>query len=133
MGFRCPRRASPVRVIENNTEIWKDISGWEGFYQVSTEGRVRSLDRITRGKHGPTIYRGKILKLARRTVKYPVVVFTREDTRVYFAVHRIIASTFLGPCPEGLEVCHNNNNRYDSRLSNLRYDTRKANMADKKK
>jgi hypothetical protein len=85
--------------------MWKDIPGWEGYYQASTLGQIRSVDRVTRGRHGPTFYRGRVLKLDRRTTKYPVAVFTREDTRTSLNVHSVITATFLGPCPQGLEAC----------------------------
>jgi hypothetical protein len=45
-------------------------------------------------------------------------------------VHRLVLETFVGPCPPGLEACHNNGDSLDSRLVNLRWDTRKANAAD---
>lgn len=47
-------------------------------------------------------------------------------------VHRIVAESFLGPIPTGLDVCHNNGNRTDNRIDNLRFDTRKGNLADRK-
>src|SRR5699024_9639299 len=45
-------------------------------------------------------------------------------------VHRLVMEAFVGPCPEGMEVCHWNDNASDNRLSNLRYDTRSANTMD---
>lgn len=46
-------------------------------------------------------------------------------------VHRLVAAAFLGPCPDGLQVCHSNGNSHDNRLENLRYDTPSNNQADK--
>ena len=50
-----------------------------------------------------------------------------------FRVHRLVLDAFVGPCPEGLEACHENGNRIDNRLSNLRWDTRSNNHQDKLK
>ena len=47
-------------------------------------------------------------------------------------VHQLVAEAFLGPCPQGMEVCHNDGDRANNKLENLRYDTRKANHADKR-
>jgi hypothetical protein len=49
----------------------------------------------------------------------------------FMLVHRLVLSAFAGPCPEGMEACHYNGNPADNRLCNLRWDTRKANHADK--
>ena len=48
-------------------------------------------------------------------------------------VHRFVLEAFVGPCPEGMEGCHNNGNRTDNRLENLRWDTKLANQADRRK
>ena len=62
---------------------------------------------------------------------YPRVTLTAAGRRQRVFVHRLIAETFLGPCPEGLEVAHLNGDRRDSRLSNLRYVTRSENHRHK--
>lgn len=46
-------------------------------------------------------------------------------------VHRLVLTAFVGPCPDGMEACHNNGSPTDNRLCNLRWDTRRANQADK--
>lgn len=50
-----------------------------------------------------------------------------------YRVHRLVMATFVGPCPEGHQVCHYDGNRQNNSLSNLRYDTSKANAADKRR
>lgn len=115
-------------------ERWRPVVGYEGIYEVSDQGRVRSLDRIITQHDGmKRPMRGRILQQAVRddghtqvNMKYMGVAVTRK-------VHRMVAMAFLGPCPEGMEVCHNNGNPADNRLSNLRYGTRSENLYDRVK
>jgi len=59
-----------------------------------------------------------------------MVKLYRENIHKTVLAARIVATTFLGPCPEGMEVCHGDGNRQNSRLDNLRWDTHQANMMD---
>lgn len=99
-------------------EVWKDIEGYEG-YQVSSEGRIRSLDREVLYNNGTIrIHRGRILKPSKINSGYLSVSLGRNCK---FLVHRIVAKTFLNnhdnlPC-----INHKNNDRTDNRLSNLEY------------
>ena len=58
---------------------------------------------------------------------YPTVSLGRKNEH---RVHRLVLETYVGPCPEGMEACHNNGNRQDNRLENLRWDTRSNNRYD---
>ena len=115
-------------------ETWKPVAGHEGFYEASDYGRVRSLDRTISKKDGSTQrVRGVMMKprvdwQGRRYIDLQKVGVINR-----LSVHRIIIETFSGPVPEGMEVCHNNGDPSDNRLSNLRYDTRSENMRDKRK
>jgi len=112
---------------------WKHIPGWEGWYEVSNQGVVRSLDRIsTAGKNKAVWYAGKILAVPTTKKGYQLVVLSKPGCRVYRYVHRLVTEAFLGKPPYGLEVCHNNGVRADNRLENLRYDTRRNNALDRK-
>lgn len=62
---------------------------------------------------------------------YPTVSLRRGGKTKRITIHRIVAEAFLGPCPPGLEVCHLDGNRSNNVASNLRYDTRKNNLADR--
>lgn len=115
------------------TEVWKDIPGYEGRYQVSDQGRVRSVDRLTSvnsGKDGRKSYtrkeKGKLLVPTGE--RYLGVCLGRYPTKQN--VHNLVMLAFVGPCPEGQEVCHNNGNAFDNRLCNLRYDSRSENVRD---
>lgn len=119
-------------------EIWLAVVGFEGLYEVSSEGRVRSLNRITAqlsavGKMHNRRYIGRILKPAiTRTPPYPRVVLSRNGKRFDRIVHKLVSDSFFGPCPPGLECCHNDGNRLNNRIENLRYDTHAANEADRR-
>lgn len=111
------------------TEIWKDIPGWEGLYQASTLGRIKSLKKervIFDGKNAS--YPERIKKYSISTSGYPVVSLTMNgQTRVFF-VHRLLAITFI-PNPENKpNVDHINRDITDFSLENLRWTTQKENM-----
>lgn len=114
-------------------EIWKDIEGYEEFYQVSNLGRVRSLDRVVdSGKGGTKRLKGRIIKQHRcGTNRYLMVMLSKMAEHRNCTVHKLVASAFLGACPEGMEVLHGVGGRFDNRLCNLRYGTRSENQLDR--
>lgn len=113
-------------------EKWKDVLGWEDFYEVSDKGNVRSKVRKGRTAFGERSYGGKILKPFVHLNGYKTVNLTTSKKRMQISVHRLVAESFLGKCPENMECCHNNGNSLDNTLLNLRWDTIKSNHADKK-
>lgn len=64
------------------------------------------------------------------TSKYWLVMLRKNGKSYNRLIHRLVLETFVGPCPEEMECCHNNGNMFDNRLENLRWDTRKANRQD---
>ena len=117
-------------------EEWQPVPGVLGHsYQVSSEGRVRSLPRtVLDSRWGCSNRPGKILKGVPHSVKgYLRVVLYHQGVRTTFDIHQIVALTFIGPKPKGREVCHNSGDVTDNSVSNLRYDTRSGNMKDRVK
>ena len=116
--------------------IWKAIKDWEGVYEVSDAGLVRSLDReITalnpKGVLAPRKYKGRVLRLNAASNGYLMVSFTGPNRkRRGFTVHKLVTEAFLGPRPALLEVCHRDGDRANNRIENLRYDTRTNNYLD---
>lgn len=112
-------------------EIWKDIPGLEGEYQASTLGRIRSLDRkvhVGRSNAYRTM-RGRILRPGKQNKSgHLTVVLGRAHGSM--PVHTAVALTFIGPRPQGMDVCHNDGNPENNRVENLRYDTRTENIFD---
>jgi hypothetical protein len=116
-------------------EHWLPIPGYEGLYAVSDLGRIRSLDRvITRRTDGRTQkVKGRVLRLSRSVKGRPIVILSASGQSRTRPVHRLVLLAFVGPCPPGLEACHNNGDRTDNRLSNLRFDTHSANILDRQR
>lgn len=104
--------------------------GWEAYYEVSNLGRVRSCARvIVRANGWPYAVQERILRA--RVGEHDVRVALRRPGRNKTCrVHRLVLEAFVGPCPEGMEGCHNNGDPHDNRVENLRWDTHSANMAD---
>lgn len=119
----------------HDKEIWKDIPGYEGEYQASNLGRIKSLERKTRGinpyTHKPFLRTvpERILKPGRYSKTSHVSVILRHGGQGK-PVHQLIMRTFVGEPPEGMEVLHINGNPTDNRLSNLRYGSRTENILD---
>lgn len=114
-------------------EIWKDIPGYEGKYQVSNMGRVKSLSRIIQGRNqfGSFEWQSPELYLRPgRADKYGHLSVVLNNPRKSRLVHQLVMLAFVGEPPEGMCVLHSNGNASDNRLSNLRYDTQSENVLD---
>lgn len=118
--------------------IWKPIPEWEGAYEVSDGGEVRSVDRIVVARHPaldrphPRRFRGRVLRPGILQSGYKMVNLTGPGRkREYRYVHDLVLLAFVGPKPAGLEVCHGDGTRINNHLANLRYDTRSANQQDR--
>lgn len=114
-------------------EIWKSVPGYEGFYEVSNFGQVRSIDRITLRKDGTPYQKmpGKIFKPGIDKINRKHVDFYVMGKRHCFYVHYLVLLAFVGPRPEGMDCCHNDGNPLNNHIDNLRYDTRSGNLQDK--
>ena len=111
----------------NEQEQWKDIEGYEGIYQVSSFGRVRSLDRVRPDKNGVMQpFKGKILG------QYPLngynhVALMKNCQHRTTKVHRLVALAFVPGYFDGAEVNHKDENRLNNRADNLEWCDRKYN------
>lgn len=113
------------------TEEWKDVKGFEGRYQVSNMGRVRSLDRIELDKRGRTHHaKGMILKdsLNKGRGYYRVSLSDGHRNYTHYEVHRLVAIHFVPGYKKGLVVNHINKIKTDNRAQNLEFCTYKYNL-----
>jgi hypothetical protein len=112
--------------------LWKDIPGYEGKYQASTDGRIRSLTRqITQiGRNGKPFTRtvkGRTLRPGKQFSGHVTVALGRGNS---ILVHQLVILTFKGPPPLNCEVRHLNGRPDDNDISNLCYGTRTENILD---
>ncbi len=111
-------------------ENWRDIPGYEGRYQASDLGRIRSLDRRVACGNGATrMMKGRVLRPACQK-RDPHLSVVLGHGAAGSAVHRLVAAAFLGPCPEGQEVRHLDGDPQNNRAENLAYGTRTENILD---
>ena len=108
-------------------EIWKPVVGYEGLYEVSSEGRVRSLKRFYTHRNGKVYCReGFIVRPRKNHNKYLRIALSNNGQKSYF-VHRLVYEAFKGPIPEGMQVNHINENKFDNHPENLNLMTPKEN------
>lgn len=114
------------------SEEWRPVVGLEEMFEVSSAGRVRSLPRrVYAGPSRTRLSPGRMLSIYMGD-RYATVNLKYDAKQHLTYVHRLVAAAFIGPCPDGMEVCHNDGDRLNARVENLRYDTHSANMLDRR-
>lgn len=109
-------------------EEWRPIKDYEGLYEVSNMGRVRSLDREIITSNGKKIHlKGKILKLQLNNSGYLFVGLNKHNKK-HFYVHFLVAKSFIPNLENKQFIDHINTNKTDNRVENLRWVTREENM-----
>lgn len=100
-------------------EVWKDIAGYEGLYQVSNKGNVRSLDHAV----GNRFYSGRSVKQRLDSYGYLIVTFFKKGTRKDYKVHRLVATTFISNPNNYPTVNHKNEIKTCNEVWNLEWMT----------
>ena len=109
-----------LKFIEMEKEVWKDIIGYEGLYQVSNLGRVKSLNYKRTGQ-------SRILKPSTNN-GYKQVILHKDGHQYTYTVHSLVMKAFVGERPEGMDIDHKDSVRFNNRLENLRYVSSKENV-----
>ena len=113
------------------SEVWKDIPGYEGLYQVSNLGNVKSLDRTIERKDGRSnFYKGVLMKPRLDNEGRPYIFLSKNKKRKRHKIQSLVSFVFIGPKPDAMVVCHKDSNVQNNQLINLRYDTQSQNMID---
>lgn len=113
-----------TRPVQSTQEEWRPILGYEGIYEVSSFGQVRSLDREDcAGRQR----KGQMLRPSQQD-GYPFVLLCKDRARRAFRVHRLVADAFLGVRPQGYEIHHKDHGRGNPSVDNLEYVTHAENI-----
>ena len=112
------------------SEVWKDIDGYEGSYQVSNMGRVRSVDRVVTDKDGRVCrYKGRVLKPGVNTRGYEYIALYNDTGRSNKTVHRLVLEAFKPRVNmNDLQVNHIDGVKLNNHLTNLEWVTAHDNM-----
>jgi len=100
-------------------EAWKQISGYEGRYSISNMGRLRSD------------VKNIVYIIKPNTKGYISFGLFKDRKRKYMSLHALVLMAFKGPRPDGMHACHNDGNKVNNCLNNLRWATPKQNTADR--
>jgi len=110
------------------TEVWRNVIGYEEYYQVSNLGNVKSLDRIVvTGNRKSYIRKGKLCKLSKNNLGYMTVGFTVNNKKVNKYVHRLVAEVFLTNDENKPQVNHIDCNKENNHVDNLEWCTNSEN------
>jgi DNA uptake protein ComE-like DNA-binding protein len=105
-------------------EIWKDVNDYEGYYEVSNLGRIRTVYRVVNNQH----LKSKIKSLNRIVDGYLCVSLQKNGAKASKPVHRIVATAHIPNSENKPQVNHKNGNKLDNRVVNLEWNTGVENM-----
>ena len=105
-------------------EKWKDIINYEGYYQISNFGNIRSLDRKIRFNKGYSIKKGKMLKPILNKKGYYKVSLSKKQKEKRFFIHRLVAIHFIENPLSKEQVNHKDGNKKNNRADNFQYSIR---------
>lgn len=122
VGHPAKEKKKKELIAEIENSIWKPVDGYEGLYEVSNKGQVRSVERVNHNGHK---YKGQILR-CRAINDYLAVTLSKNGIEKQFTVHRLVATAFCGTPNE--EVNHKDGNKRNNCADNLEWVTRLENI-----
>jgi hypothetical protein len=121
----------PWNTEQMDQERWRPVVGWESYYEVSDQGRVRRVARTVIRKDGVRRdYPQRLMAQSTQSLGYKVVHFKASGRCATKHVHVLVLTAFIGMRPAGMVGCHNDGNPANNRLENLRWDTQSSNLLD---
>jgi hypothetical protein len=118
---------------QQDIEEWRPVVGHEGSYEVSSAGRVRSLDRdVSRGPGVLHVVGRNLRAVAPASPRgYPRVTLWRAGVAEPRDIHRVVCDAFRGPLPRGQQTRHIDGNRFNNKIDNLVYGSPSDNQRDR--
>lgn len=118
-------------LISLENEIWKPVKNFEGLYEISNHGRLRSVDRLVfhKGFNKNINRKGKILKNTTSKGQYYIYAISKNNKLTYGLVHRLVAEHFIGEKPKGKQINHIDSNSFNNHYLNLEYVYARENNA----
>ena len=125
-----------MKLKNSMKEEYRDIKDYEGLYQISNLGNVKSLDRIVLYSNGVNrLHKGRILKQSIASNGYLLVSLYSDLQSKVKHIHQLVAMSFLNHVPNGHKIIvdHKNNNKLDNNINNLQLITSRENLSKDKK
>ena len=119
-------------------ELWRDVLEYEGLYQVSNLGRIKSVDRkvFRKGKAGVDSWKHVCERIRKQYTDkdgYSIICLAKVGVIKAYKVHVLVMRAFIGPRPTNFDIRHLDSNPSNNNLENLKYGTRIENMEDARK
>ena len=109
-------------------EIWKPIKGFEGLYEISNTGLVKSLRREVPNNGGISIVKEKILKPQKEKNGYLRIGLNKRNKKYMFLIHRLVAESFIPNVNNYAEINHKDGNKSNNNVDNLEWCSRSYNI-----